>query len=356
MTRTHRIDSAAASLRLASLLVFVPLVLLVPRADAGQDPGQGAGKDAPFTPQTRVSLRDGFWHINGKPTHPGSDAEGLLMNVRMVNATFEDRNPETCPKGFDPDANTTRFLAALPDYVAHGVSAFTLCLQGGSPNYEGALNSAFARDGTLRPAYMKRVARVIEACDRAGVGVILGLFYQRQDQVLEDEAAVKRAVVNAASWVKARGYTNVLLEIANEHQHGGFDHEIIQVPESMATLIELARTTAPGVLVAASGMGNGRVRHPVGNASDFILLHFNSIPVELILARIAPASKYAKAIVCNEDDKVGETGARAAQAAVDGLCSWGYMNKEKNQYHPFEFEGAKDDPVVYARLKKLTSK
>ncbi len=315
-----------------------------------------AQPQAPFKPRTRVSLKDGFWHINGKPTHPGSDADGLLMNVRMVNATFEDRNAKTCPKGFDPDKNTASFLKTLPDYVAHGVSAFTLCLQGGAPDYEGALNSAFAANGSLRPAYTKRVARVIEACDRQGVAVILGCLYQRQDQVLKDEAAVKRAVVNAARWVKDRGYTNVVLEIANEHEHPGFDHQIIRVPESMAKLIQLAREAAPGLLVAASGMGNGRIKHPVGNASDFILIHFNSIPVEAVMARIAPASKYAKAIVCNEDDKVGEAGAAALQASVDTLCSWGYMNKEKNQYYPFEFEGAKDDPLVYEKLKKLTSK
>ena len=312
--------------------------------------------DTSFKPQTRVTIKDGFWHLNGKPTHPGSDAEGLLMNVRMVNATFEDRNPDTRPKNFDPDKNTAAFLKALPDYVAHGVSAFTLSLQGGSPNYEGALNSAFEADGSLRDDYLQRVARVIEACDRQGVAVILGCFYQRQDQVLKDEAAVRRAVVNAARWVKERGYTNVILEIANEHEHEGFDHQVIRVPESMAKLIELARKTAPDVLVAASGMGNGRIKHPVGNASDFILIHFNSIPVGAIMGRIAPASKYAKAIVCNEDDKVGEAGASALQAAIDTLCSWGYMNKEKNQYYPFEFHGAKDDPIVYGKFKQLTSK
>ncbi len=325
-------------------------LLCCPGATFAQDPSKA------FKPQTRVSLVNSFWHINGKPTHPGSDAEGLLMNVRMVNATFEDRNPKTCPKGFDPDVNTGRFIGAIPDYVEHGVAAFTLCLQGGSPNYEGALNSAFERDGSLRPSYMKRVARVIEACDRRGVAVILGCLYQRQDQVLESETAVKRAIVNAARWVEKRGYTNVVLEIANEHEHAGFDHEIIREPTRMADLIHLARKTAPNLLIAASGMGNGRIKHHVGNASHFVLLHFNSIPVATITARIAPASKYAKAIVCNEDDLVGEEGAAAAQSAVDALCSWGYMNSEKNQYYPFEFMGAADDLVVYAKLKELTSK
>ena len=40
---------------------------------------------------TRVALREGHWMINGRPTNPGSAAKGLLLNVRMVNAVFEER-------------------------------------------------------------------------------------------------------------------------------------------------------------------------------------------------------------------------------------------------------------------------
>ena len=55
--------------------------------------------------ETTVSIVDGKWHLNGKVTYPGATAEGLLMNVRMVNATFEDANLKTRPDGFDSDAN-----------------------------------------------------------------------------------------------------------------------------------------------------------------------------------------------------------------------------------------------------------
>jgi hypothetical protein len=70
---------------------------------------------------TRVTIENGQWHINGRVTYPGTRAEGLLMNVRMVNAVFEDRRRAE----FDPEANTDRFLARMPDYAAHGVRAFT---------------------------------------------------------------------------------------------------------------------------------------------------------------------------------------------------------------------------------------
>src|SRR5262249_34383531 len=113
--------------------------------------------------QTRVAVKNKQWFLNDAVTYRGAKAEGRLMNVRVVNAVFEDaRRPE-----FDPDANTERFIRHIADYVKHGVRAFTINLQGGMPGYEGAVNSAFDADGTLRAAYLRRVRRVIEACDRA---------------------------------------------------------------------------------------------------------------------------------------------------------------------------------------------
>src|SRR5262245_36541391 len=90
-------------------------------------------------PATKVSISNDRWLINGRPTNPGSAAEGLLMNVRMVNATFEDLSGNK--PGFDAAANTDRFITNIPAYAAHGVNAFTICLQGGMPGYEGAVNS-----------------------------------------------------------------------------------------------------------------------------------------------------------------------------------------------------------------------
>src|SRR5262249_38718807 len=70
--------------------------------------------------RTRVAVKDGRWFLNGVVTYRGARAEGLLMNVRMVNPGFEDaRRPE-----FDPEANTGRFLRQLPAYVGCGARAF----------------------------------------------------------------------------------------------------------------------------------------------------------------------------------------------------------------------------------------
>jgi hypothetical protein len=301
---------------------------------------------------TRVSIRDGRWYINDGVTYEGTRAEGLLMNVRMVNSVFEDRHRED----FDAEANTDRFLAHVPAYAAHGVRAFTICLQGGMPGYEGALNSAFRSDGTLRESYLRRVRRVIETCDRQGLVVILGCFYQRQDQVLEDVAAVRRGLQNAVRWIDRSGFQNVVLEVSNEFDHGGFDHRILRSVEGQLELIRLAKRTAPSLLVSTSGLGHGRYPAELAEAADFILIHFNGTKVEDIPDRIAVLTGYGKPIVCNEDDKQGATAARAAELCVANGASWGLMLNNLNQYFPLEFHGPADDPVVYRTLKTLTSK
>ncbi len=307
--------------------------------------------DSPFTPQTHVSIVGAQWRVNKRLTNPGSPAEGRLMNVRMVNAIFEDRHWNDV----NPDAITDRLVAHVPEYASNGVNAFTINLQGGMPGYEGALNSAFQSDGSLRPSYLARAARVIEAADRLGLVVILGCFYQRQDQVLADEAAIRAGVVHVARWVRDRGYRNVVLEIANEFDHSGFNHNLIRSVTGEIELIKLAKKTAPELLVSTSGLGHGRYPDALAEAADFLLIHFNGTPLKQIPARIAALKRFGKPVVCNEDEKIGDQGAQAAALSVKAGSSWGSMSEKVNQHFPFQFEGRRDDPAVYAKLKELTS-
>jgi hypothetical protein len=299
--------------------------------------------------RTCISIADGRWHINGEVTYRGAKAEGLLLNVRMVNATFEDlKRPE-----FDAKANSDEFIAQIPDYVSHGVRAFTLNLQGGMPGYEGAVNSAFDANGSLREDYVVRVRRVVEACDRHGAVVILGCYYQRQDQVLRDEDAVRAGVVNVVKWIQGAGFSNVVLEIANEFGHGGFDHRLLKSADGQVELIQLAKRAAPELLVSTSSLGDGTQHERVARASDFLLIHFNSTRLADIPRRIASLKPYGKPIVCNEDQKTSEQGVKAVEVCVANGASWGLMLEKLNQHFPFTFQGAADDPVVYAALKQF---
>ena len=77
--------------------------------------------------KTTVGIRGDTFTINGEPTYKGrtwngKKVEGLLLNSRMVQATFDDLNPETVGKWKYPDTgkwdagrNTREFVAALPE-------------------------------------------------------------------------------------------------------------------------------------------------------------------------------------------------------------------------------------------------
>jgi hypothetical protein len=290
---------------------------------------------------------EGFW-IDGAPTYPGrtwNDAglEGLLLNARMVQATFDDLNPETRGRWaypdthvWDPQRNAVEFTSMLPLYRRHGLLAVTLNFQGGSPEgYSRAQpweNSAFGRDGALRPEYADRMRQAILAADHNGMVVILGYFYQGQDERLEDEAAVVRAVDAATDFVLAGGWRNVLVEVNNEC-NTRYEHAILQ-PERVHELIERVQMRSGGRLLTSTSYG-GRGRVPdanVAKASDFLLLHGNGTSdPDLIVDQVKRSRELAgyhgQPIVFNEDDHFDfDQPWNNCVAAISQHASWGFFD------------------------------
>jgi hypothetical protein len=322
-----------------------------------------------FSANTNVSISGTKFLINGDLTYNElmPEAHGRLMNVRMVNSVFDDENPQTRPSGFDPDRNTDNFINSMAQYKSKGILAFTINLQGGFPGYENAINSAFNPDGSLKEKYMNRVSRVIESADKQGMVIIMGLFYQRQDQILSDENAVRNGTKNAVLWVQNKGYKNVMIEIANEYPHGGFDHDIIRTAEGEAELIKLAKQTTPELLVSTSGIGDGLFHPILCEVADFILIHGNGCEPEEYESKVGNLKKYGKPIVFNEDWCFSDDSRRKADAvqkatsAYKAGASWGIMNEERNQHYPFIFEigspdeegNSREDFIAYETIASL---
>src|SRR5262245_25941625 len=232
-------------MRTVLLLPFALLAVAAPAAQPAKAPAR----------KTAVAIKGAAFLINGEPTYKGrtwngKKIEGLLMNSRMVQAIFDDLNPETRDKWiypdtkkWDADRNTREFVAAMPEWREHGLLAVTLNLQGGSPTGYSKdqpwHNSTFAADGSLRPEDLERLETVLDRADDLGMVVILGLFYFGQDERLKDEDAVKRGVDNALDWVADKGYRNVLIEVNNEC-NVRYDHAILK-PERVHELIDRAK-------------------------------------------------------------------------------------------------------------------
>jgi hypothetical protein len=299
---------------------------------------------------TTVGIEGERFLLNGRPTYAdrvfeGHRVEGLLFNARLVQGIFDDANPATRDRWaypdngrWDPERNTDEFVAAMPDWRAHGLLAFTLCLQGGSPEgYSRAQpwdNSAFAPDGSLKPAYLGRLARILDRADELGMVVILSLFYFGQDERLHDEAAVVRGVDEAARWLLTRGVTNVVLEIANECDVPRYEHAILR-PDRVHELIERARGIEVGGrrLLAGTSYGGGSLPGDrVVAVSDLVLLHGNQVDDPLaigdMVARTRALPSYRPMpIVFNEDDHFSfDRPSSNLRAALEAYASWGFFD------------------------------
>ena len=299
--------------------------------------------------QTAVSIHGEAFHINGRPTYPGRvwkghKVEGLLLNSRMVQATFDDLNPETVSRWAYPDTgrwdaerNTREFLAAMPEWRRHGLLAVTINLQGGSPQGYSRdqpwHNSAFNADGTLRDDYLRRVQRVLDRADELGMVVIVGYFYFGQDQRLRDEAAVRTGVDAATRWLLEQGYTNVLVEINNEC-NVRYDHAVLQ-PARVHELIEQVKNTQKDGrrLLAGTSYGGGTIpQENVVRASDFLLIHGNGVREPARIAEMVRRTRRVPGyrpmpILFNEDDHYDfDRESNNFVAAVGECASWGYFD------------------------------
>lgn len=330
--------------------------------------------------QTEVTIEGEQFYINGTPTYEGQTwitsygeeypIEGLLMNARLIQGTFDDLNPETRgqwaypdTREWDPDRNTQEFVDAMASWREHGLLGFTVNLQGGCPyGYCGEQrwdNSAFAPDGSLRKRFMNRLENILDRADELGMVAIIGYFYFGQDGNLEDESAVKRAVENVTEWVLEKGYKNVLIEINNECNVRYDDHPILQC-DRVHELIEKAKNIERNdrSLYVSTSLGGGSVPPAaIVDASDYVLLHGNGVQnperiVEMI-REVREMDVYrSMPVVFNEDDQPwrveeqgwGEVGNNFV-ASVKNYASWGYFDFRRPEENDAFNEGYQSVPV-----------
>jgi hypothetical protein len=300
--------------------------------------------------RTAVTIARDAFQINGTPTYQGRTwqghkVEGLLLNSRMVQATFDDLNPETRgrwsypdTKTWDADRNTREFVAAMPAWRRHGLLAITVNLQGGSPQGYSKdqpwHNSAFTASGDLRPEYLSRLQRVIDAADELGMVVIVGYFYFGQDERLRDEAAVLAGTDAATAWLLEKGFTNVLVEVNNECDSKAYDHAILRKDRVHELIERVRRTERNGRrLLAGTSYGGGTVPFEnVVRVSDFLLIHGNGVSHPDRIAEMARQTRAVPGyrpmpILFNEDDHFDFDKPRSNfTTAVSGYVSWGYFD------------------------------
>jgi len=302
---------------------------------------------------TAVTIQGEKFLLNGQPTYSGREfeghrIEGLLFNVRAVQATFDDANPETRRHWaypdtgeWDRDRNVEEFCSALPAWRDHGVLAFTVNFQGGGALFAPEVyfefdNNGFTPEGGLKPAYAERMAKVLDRADQLGMVPIVGLFYAVHLKKMKDEAAIWRAGHEALTFLEGTGHQNLLIEVANEievcERHSGY---AVFNPERVHEMLKAYRDAHPGFLYSTSQAG---VKPETGDclptaalyeAVDFVLMHGNGARADrleraIYLVRAMPEFEAnPKPIVINEDSP----GIPNLDVSWRNGVSWGYFDQ-----------------------------
>lgn len=305
----------------------------------------------------------GSWQPTYSEPFYRPEAAGRLMNLRVAQGIFHDEWLTEFP--FDPLENTRRLIEALDTYKEHGILCINVSLQGGNAYQRSPIRrsrdfkdgpgagshvSAFLPDGSLKPEWLERLRLLVKELEGRGMFLNLMYFYQGQDEVLENEEAIDRAVIQATDWLIDNDCRNVLIEIANEHDVSAYDHERY-IHRRMDHLIQLARSRfidrqAPFRLpISASTGGSMAVYEGVHHHGDLVILHGNRrTPQEKgsrVRELVADASLPGP-IYMNEDDNGRETTPEhlavelaSFDAVYEAGGSWGYMPWVQVQMFPF---------------------
>jgi hypothetical protein len=324
--------------------------------------------------RTEVAIDGDRFLINGKPTYAGRSwkgkkIEGLLMNSRMIQGIFDDRNSLTVDRWkypdtgrWDADRNTREFIAAMPEWRRHGLLSFTIGMQGGSP--EGYSKDqpwetgAFRPDGSIYPEYRTRLGLILDRANELGMAPMVSVFYFGQDERLASDKAVRKALMDTVDFILSRDYRNVLLEVANECDNRAYQQATLK-PELIPILIRDAQkvTKRGRRLLVGTSFNGGRIpAEGVVAASDFVILHGNGVKdpavIRQMVQRVRQQPSYRpKPILFNEDDHFDfDKDDNNFKAAIDEYASWGYFDPDGYQSPPVNWGLNTDRKRAFFRM------
>lgn len=303
--------------------------------------------------KTKLTITGEDFYINGSKIYsesPKQEVHGLLMNARFIQGVFDDATGRErynrFGKTFEPEANTDELIEALPEWYDYGLRGFTVGLQGGGPCFttdnRTIENNPYKENGTvIDEAYLNRLERLILAADEIGMIVIVSLFYPGQagQFTTGDEKAmgfdsgeeIENAIKTACDFLTSRGFTNIILEICNEHDLVK-KNPLMWTDQGMASLIRLAQNHSNRAFPVGCSLTGGNLGEEVAKASDIIIFHGNgqSRGVYYNMMKKARELSPGKPLLCNEDSQ-------AIGNMVTGIrehASWGYYNNLTKQEPP----------------------
>jgi hypothetical protein len=125
-----------------------------------------------------------------------------------------------CSNALLTDETTNDLIAHLEEYKSYGLNTISVFFMGSRYSNVNGYNL----DATLREEYAARMGRIIEACDRQDMVVLVGILYWGAQMGAKEnayydsweQADVNRAIRNTVLWLSEKNYRNVFIDPDNE--------------------------------------------------------------------------------------------------------------------------------------------
>lgn len=182
-----------------------------------------------------LSIKGHSFYFNEKPFD--------MWGVRVASASQSEKFTEA-------------LLSNLDEYKAEGINTISVYLQGSSGGYSDPFYNGGKK---IKKDDWKRMVKIIRACEKRDMVVIVGIFYQRTFKnteigKLKSADDIRNAVRTVSE--KLKPYRNVILNIANEQNSGyyktfkAFD---FNTPENIISLCEEVKKVDPQRIVGGGG-------------------------------------------------------------------------------------------------------
>jgi len=125
-----------------------------------------------------------------------------------------------CSNALLTDETTNGLIAHLDEYKSYGLNTVSVFFMGSRYSNINGYNL----DGSLKDNYKNRMAKIIEACNKRDMVVLVGILYWGAQQHGLSNANyadwkqkdANAAIVSTIKWLKAKNYRNVFVDPDNE--------------------------------------------------------------------------------------------------------------------------------------------
>ena len=141
-------------------------------------------------------------------------------NKTLLNGKVFQAIGLRCSNALMTENTTNELIAHLDEYYSYGINTISVFFMGSRYSNVNGYNL----DATIKPEYALRMAKIIEACDKKEMVVLVGILYwgaqirAKENSFYEswDQKKVNLAMKNTVLWLNEKNYKNVFIDPDNE--------------------------------------------------------------------------------------------------------------------------------------------